>query len=118
MKNKKEKKQFKAIAKYIRKSPFKLRPIVDKIRGKNAEQALSWLKVYNIKKTIPVRKVVESAVANAKDLEKIEKKDLTIKEIRVDNGPIYKYFKPGAQGRSKVLRRRLSHIQVLLDYNL
>ena len=107
---------FKASAKFIKRSPYKLRPIVDVIRGKNATQyALSWLKVYGLKKSLPVTKLLESAIANARNKqEDIAPKDLKIEEVRVDQGPAYKYFKPSAMGRSMVLRKRLSHITIVL----
>lgn len=106
---------FKASANFIKRSPYKLRPIVDVIRGKNAQYALSWLKVYGIKKALPVQKLLESAIANARNLqEDITPQDLKIEEVRVDQGPAYKYFKPSAMGRSMVLRKRLSHITIVL----
>ncbi|MFA5998985.1 MAG: 50S ribosomal protein L22 [Candidatus Babeliales bacterium] len=106
---------FKASAKFIKRSPYKLRPIVDVIRGKNAQYALGWLKVYGLKKSLPVTKLLESAIANARNRqEDIAPKDLRIEEVRVDQGPAYKYFKPSAMGRSMVLRKRLSHITIVL----
>lgn len=115
--------QFKALARYVKTSPTKLRPIADVVRGKNARYALDWLTVYETKKSTPLRKAIQSAVGNAKDLQKIEgdlldvAKDLHIAEIKVDQGPAYKYYKPGAMGRSKVMRKRLSHISVILKSN-
>ena len=106
---------FKASAKYIKRSPYKLRPIIDVIRGKNAQYALDWLKVYGLKKSSAIKKLLESAIANAQSInEEIKTKDLQVAEIRVDEGPTFKYFKPGAMGRSNVYRKRLSHISVIL----
>ena len=106
---------FKASARYIKRSPYKLRPIVDVIRGKNAAYALGWLKVYGIDKALPVKKLLDSAIANAKcQQDDITPQELVIDEIRVDQGPAYKYFKPSAMGRSAVLRKRLSHITIVL----
>lgn len=106
---------FKASAKYIKRSPYKLRPIVDVIRGKNAEYALGWLRVYGVSKSLPVKKLLDSAIANAQyQHEEITSKDLVIDEIRVDQGPALKYFKPSAMGRSLVARKRLSHITIVL----
>lgn len=107
--------QFKAIAKYIKRSPFKLRPLADVVRGKSARYALDWLSVYPAKKAGAVRKVIQSAVANAKDREKIEVEQLRVSELKIDQGPAYKYFKPAAMGRSKVLKRRTSHISVTVE---
>lgn len=108
---------FKASAKYIRRSPYKLRPIVDVIRGKNAAYALGWLKVYGIAKALPIKKLLESAIANAQhQQEDITPRELIVEEIKVDQGPAYKYFKPSAMGRSLVARKRLSHITIVLKH--
>ncbi|MBP6892019.1 50S ribosomal protein L22 [Candidatus Babeliales bacterium] len=108
---------FKASARYVKRSPYKLRPIVDVIRGKNAAYALGWLKVYGIDKSLPVKKLLDSAIANAKcQQDDITPQELVIDEIRVDQGPAYKYFKPSAMGRSAVLRKRLSHITIVLKH--
>lgn len=107
--------QFKAIAKYIRYSPYKLRSIVDVVRGKKAQYALDWLSVYPAQKATPIKKAIESAVANAKNLSQVAVNDLKVSEIRIDAGPFHKYFKPSAMGRSLVQRKRLSHIVVVLE---
>ncbi len=106
---------FLAKARYIRFSPFKLRPLVDVVRGKNVRYALSLLSSFPTKRTGSVKKVIESAAANAKNLANIEVADLKIKDIRVDQGPAVRYFKPGAMGRSNVYKRRFSHISVVLE---
>lgn len=106
--------KFNAVAKFVKYSPYKLRPIVDEIRGKSVKFALGWLAAHGAKKTVPVKKLIESASANAKHLHDIEKNDLYVCEIKVDQGPTFKYFKPGAMGRSNVYRKRLSHISVVL----
>ncbi len=106
---------FKASAKYVKRSPYKLRPIVDVIRGKNAAYALGWLKVYGLEKSLPIKKLLDSAIANAQyKHDDIVPQDLIVEQIRVDQGPAYKYFKPSAMGRSAVLRKRLSHITIVL----
>jgi len=107
--------QFVAKARYIRFSPFKLRPLVDVIRGKDVKYALNWLATYPVKRVLPIKKVLESAVANAKNAQNIEAAALFIKDIRVDQGPMFRYFKPGAMGRSNPYRRRLSHMSVILE---
>jgi large subunit ribosomal protein L22 len=108
--------QFIAKARYINFSPYKLRPLVDVVRGKDAQYALNWLSTVSVKRVEPLTKVLKSAVANAKQASAdIEVGDLTIKDIRVDQGPILKYFKPGAMGRANIQRRRFSHISVTLE---
>ena len=122
MKNKQEKKQgidpldgFNASARYLRFSPYKLRPIVDIVRGKNVKYALDWLATYATKRALPIEKVIKSAAANAKSLHDISPADLIIKEVRVDEGPMFRYFKPGAMGRTNTYRKRSSHIEVVLE---
>lgn len=107
--------QFNASARYIHYSPYKLRPLVDVVRGKNADYAVHYLSTAALKRAIPIKKLIESAVANAKQLQGVSSSQLTIKEIRVDEGPTYKYFKPGAMGRANVQRKRFSHISVVLE---
>lgn len=108
-------KEFTAKARYIRYSPFKLRPLADVVRGKGVHEALGVLATCALKKALPVKKVIESAAANAYSLQNIEPTSLRIKEIRVDHGPMYKYYKPGAMGRSNTYRKRFSHISVVLQ---
>lgn len=106
--------RFIAVTKYISYSPYKLRPIANVIRGKNASQAMNWLAIYNNKRSIPVKKTLKSAIANAYDINKIKAQDLIIEEIRVDQGPIRYYFKPGAMGRAMHQRTRQCHVTVVL----
>lgn len=107
--------EFVSLARYLRFSPFKLRPIADVIRGKSLPFALGWLSTYATKRVDPIKKAVESAVANAKDRENVDLENLRIKEIRVDEGPMFRYFKPGAMGRANVYRKRTSHVRVVLE---
>lgn len=105
---------FKAKARFVRYSPFKLRPLADVVRGKSVHDALGILTTCALKKASPIKKVIESAAANAKSLQDIALADLTIAEIRVDHGPMFRYYKPGAMGRSNVYRKRSSHVSVVL----
>lgn len=107
----------KAVSKYIRVSPYKLRPFADVIRGNSVEKAYAWLKTCSVKRVEPLMKTLYSAYSNAKNLRpEISSMDqVFIKEIKIDQGPIIKYFKPGAMGRASIQRKRLSHIEVILD---
>ena len=107
--------EYKAVARFVRYSPYKLRPIADVIRGKNVPAALSWLTVHLNKRVVPVKKTLESAIANAKQLDNCEPIDLIVREICVDEGPSFRYFKAGAMGRAQTQRRRMSHIRVVLE---
>lgn len=107
--------RFLAKTKYLWYSPYKLRPLADVIRGKNAVDALNWLNVYGTKRSIAIKKTLLSAVANARDLQNVAPQDLVVREVRVDQGPIRKYFKPGAMGRAMVQRRKLCHIAIVVE---
>ncbi len=107
--------QFLAKARYIRISHFKLRSLADVVRGKNVAYALNWLSTCPVKKAIPMKKMIESAAANAKSLQNLDSMNLVIKDIRVDQGPMFRYFKPGAMGRANIYRKRLSHMSVIVE---
>lgn len=107
--------QFIALARYVHYSPYKLRPIADVVRGKDVMYALNWLATYKSQRSVPIMKLLESAVANAKNKSNVESASLRVKEIRVDGGPIHRYFKPGAQGRASIQRRRLCHAKIVLE---
>jgi len=107
--------EFTAKARYLSYSPYKLRPLVDVVRGKNALYAINWLRTYRSQRSEVVSKVLDSVLANAKNLKNIEPENLFIKEIRVDQGPIHRYFKPGAQGRANPQRKRLCHMKIVLE---
>lgn len=111
----KNKAMFSARARYVSYSPYKLRPIADVVRGKNAAYALGWLTTYKTRRSVAIKKLLESAVANARHLQNIELQDLIVKEFRIDQGPIHKYFKPGAQGRAMPQRRRTCHMDIVLE---
>jgi len=107
--------EFVAKARYIRWSPLKMRPLVNVIRGKNAQYAINWLTTCRLQRAKPIKKMIESVVANAKHLKNIKTKDLKIKDIRVDQGPTQRYYKPGAMGRAEVRKKRFSHLSVVLE---
>lgn len=106
---------FKARALFVQYSPYKLRPVANVVRGKGVGYALNWLTTYKTQRVEAIKKTIESAVANAKDLSNVEPSLLFIKDIRVDHGPIRRYFKPGAQGRAKPQRNRSCHISVTVQ---
>lgn len=105
----------KAHAKYIRIAPRKVRLVADMIRGKNLEWALNTLEFTPKKAAVVLKKVVKSAMANAKE-KNIDEDTLVVKKVMVDEGPIRPYrFLPRARGTATRIRRRLSHITVVLD---
>jgi large subunit ribosomal protein L22 len=105
----------KAIARYIRISPQKARLIADLVRGQRVESAISTLRFMPKKGARILRKVVESAVANASQNEAIDVDTLYIKKIHVDGGPMLKRIQPRAMGRATRILKRTSHITVVLD---
>lgn len=107
--------RFTAKARYVRTSPYKIRPLADVVRGKNAVYALNWLSTCSVKKAVPLLKLLQSAVANAKNNGNVAAEKLLVKDLRVDQGPIVRYFKPGAMGRANIYRKRLSHMSIVLE---
>ena len=105
----------KAIAKYIRMSPQKVRLVVDLVRGKKVEEAKNILQFTRKYAADPVKKVLLSALANAKQNPNIDETILYVKEIFVDQGPSLKRWRARAQGRAASIKKRMSHITVVLD---
>lgn len=96
-------------------SPKKVRLVVDVIRNMGAEQALVQLRFMNKKAVKPVAKLLNSAMANAFNNFEIEKEGLKIKEIRVDQASVLKRWKPRAFGRAGMIRKKSSHINIILE---
>ncbi len=107
--------EIKAKAKHIRMSPRKVRLVVDVARGKEVQTALEQLKFINKLAVRPVVKLINSAIANAKHNFEIEPDNLYIKEIKVDGGPTSHRWMPRAFGRATPLRKRTSHINLVLS---
>lgn len=105
----------KAVAKYIRISPQKARLVADVVRGMDADTAITTLKFMPKKGARILRKVIESAVANAIQTEKVDTDTLYIKNILIDGGPMLKRFRPRAMGRATRILKRTSHITVVVD---
>jgi len=108
-------KRAKAVAKYVRVSPSKVRVVLDVIRGKDYAEAVAILK--NIKNTSAeaILKVVESAGANAENNLGLNKADLYVAETYADGGQTLKRFQPVSKGRAHSILKRTSHITVILD---
>ena len=105
----------KAVVKYLRISPRKVREVIYLVRGKNADQALGILKNTNKKAAVLLTKLLNSAIANTKRLPNIREEDLYISSISADGGPSLKRFKAQALGRATMIKRRTSHITIELD---
>jgi large subunit ribosomal protein L22 len=107
--------EVKAIAKYIRISPRKVRLLMEEIKGKKVEEALNLLAFAPQGGAPILRKLINSAVANASQYPDIEVDNLFIKHIFADEGPTLKRFRPRAMGRATRIRRRTSHLTVILN---
>ena len=105
----------KAVAKFVRISPQKARLVVDLVRGKKVEEAQKVLTFTPKKAAGLVGKVLKSALANATQNPNIDEKILFIKAIYVDQGPSLKRWRARAQGRAAGIKKRTSHITVILD---
>ena len=108
-----------AVARHVRVTPMKARRIVDLIRGKQATEAVAVLTFAPQSASDPVKKVLESAIANARvkaDRESVafDERNLVITAAFVDEGPTMKRFRPRAQGRAGRINKRTSHITVVV----
>ncbi len=104
----------KASLNYARVGAQKARLVADLVRGKNVDEALKTLTYLNKKTALMIKKLIESAVANADYKKTMNMDKLFIKSISVDGGPVLKRFRPRAQGRAFGVRKKLSHINVTL----
>ena len=104
----------KAQVKHIRTSPRKVRLVVNAIRGLNVNEALNQLKFINKKATGPVEKLLRSGIANAVNNFGLDQNNLLVKEIKVDEGRTLRRWMPRAHGRATILRKRSSHITLVL----
>lgn len=103
-----------AYARYIRMSPFKVRRILDQIRGRSFDEVILILAFMPYKACPVILKVVLSAVANAKSQYNLDSSSFIISEARADAGPTLKRFRPHAQGRGFPIKKRMSHIISLI----
>ncbi len=100
---------------HLRISPRKVRLVADLIRGKNVEEALSILQFTNKRSSLPLAKLLQSAVANADQQDNVDVDRLFVKTICVDGGPTIKRFRPRAMGRATPILKRTSHVSIALD---
>ena len=109
----------KATARYVRMSPTKVRRVIDLIRGMPATDAQAVVKFDAHAASEPVGKVLDSAIANAEHLahvrsQRLDPDELFVVEAFVDEGPTLKRFRPRAQGRAYRIRKRTSHITIVV----
>ena len=105
----------KAIAKEVRIVPRKSRLVIDLIRGKNVVEADNILKNINKEAARAIRKVLTSAVANAENNLSLDKNKLFVKEARIDEGRVLKRMKFGSRGHVDPIKKRTSHITIIVS---
>ena len=104
-----------AVAKSIRISPYKVRSVLDIIRGKSYVEAVALLKAMNKSSSTPILKVVNSAAANAENNMNMNKDTLYVAECFADEGKTLKRYQPVSKGRGHSIMKRTTHITVILD---
>jgi large subunit ribosomal protein L22 len=104
-----------AVARYVRTSASKARRVVDLVRGLPAKEALTVLRFAPQAASVPVYKVIASAIANAENNEQLDPDSLLIAEAYVDEGPTMRRYRPRAQMRPGPIRKRTCHITVIVE---
>ncbi len=104
-----------AVAKYIRISPYKVRTVLDLIRGKSVLEAKAILENIVNGGAAPTKKVLMSAVANAEHNMGMDRADLYVAECYANGGVMLKRMQPVSKGRGHAILKRTSHITVILD---
>ncbi len=107
--------EVKAKLKFVRVAPRKVQLVADLVRGKKSEEALNILTFTKKADARIVIKLLKSAVANATQKKNVDVDRLYVKKIAVDQGPTMKRYQPRALGRATTIRKRTSHINIVLD---
>ena len=103
-----------AISRYVRISPRKARLVIDAIRGKDVSEALRIVHLSTRRAATPIRKTLESAIANAESNYDVDVDDLFVVRASVDMGRALRRLKPRAYGRADIIRRPTSHITIVV----
>jgi large subunit ribosomal protein L22 len=104
-----------AKARFVRVSPTKARRVINLVRGKSVSEALDILRWAPQAASLPVAKVIASAAANAQNNDGLDPATLVVASVHADDGPTAKRIRPRAQGRAFRIRRRTSHITVVVE---
>jgi len=105
----------KAVGKFIRISPYKVRRIANEIRGKNVVEAEAYLQVMTNKGALAIKKVIHSARTNFLVRETEDEENLIVSKILIDGGPMFKRAHPASRGRASRILKRTCHILVEVD---
>jgi large subunit ribosomal protein L22 len=104
----------KAQAKHVRQSPYKVRRVLDLVRGLPVDEARVVLQFTNRRAADPIKKVLDSAIANAEHNYALDADELFVAEAYADEGPTLKRWRPRARGRATRIRKRTSHITIVV----
>ena len=104
-----------AVAKFIRVSPRKIRLVMDQVRGRKVEESLNILSFAPQKGARILKKLINSAVANAEQNSNVDVDSLYVKRVYADEGPTMKRWRPRAQGRATRINKRTSHLTIIVD---
>jgi len=104
-----------AHTRFIRQSPYKVRRVLDLVRGLPVEEAEHLLRLTNRGAAAPIAKTLRSAVANAEHNHALDSEDLVIAEAFADEGPTLKRWRPRARGRATRINKRTSHITIVVS---
>jgi large subunit ribosomal protein L22 len=109
-----QKNEIRAVSKYVRMSPSKIRRVLRQIQGKTYSEALLILEFMPYASCAPIIKVLRSATANARNNFGLDEKNLIVKSAFADQGPTMKRFRPRAQGRAYRILKSTSHITIVM----
>ena len=106
-----------AIAKkrFIRQSPYKIRYVLKTVKGLSVDSAINKLTLTNKKASLYIVEVLKSAVSNMENSNENNDKTIFIKSAYVDEGPVMKRFRPAAMGRATAIRKRTSHLTIIIS---
>tara|TARA_B100002052_G_C15886691_1_gene601933 strand:+ start:2753 stop:3091 length:339 start_codon:yes stop_codon:yes gene_type:complete len=101
---------------FIRQSPYKIRFVLKTIKGMNVNNAINKLSLTNKKASIYIEEVLKASISNMMNNNNVENSDnLYIKTAYVDEGPVMKRFRPAAMGRATGIRKRTSHLTIIIS---
>jgi len=100
---------------YVRQSPYKVRRVLDLVRGLPVEEAEHVLRLTTRAASTPIAKTLRSAVANAEHNHALDAEDLVVAEAYADEGPTLRRYKPRARGRATRINKRTSHITIVVS---
>jgi large subunit ribosomal protein L22 len=100
---------------FVRQSPYKVRRVLDLVRGLPVEEAEHVLRLTNRAAATPIAKTLKSAIANAEHNHALDAEELIVAEAFADEGPTLRRFKPRARGRATRINKRTSHITIVVS---